>query len=227
MAEYELNVEIRNDTGKGTARKIRAAGRIPAIFYGVGETPQAISLDPKALDGVINASAAGMNTLIDLKGNGGLDGKVVLVKEIQRDPVKGVPLHADLYAVNLRKSINVDVPLHLTGTAKGAVMGGVLDHSLREIELSCLPDSIPEEIPVDVSDLDIGDSLHVRDIPLPEGVTLISDGDLSVVSLFIPAVAEEEEPTAEGEEVVAEEAAAEAGEEEAPKAPPAEEGGEA
>jgi large subunit ribosomal protein L25 len=223
VAEYELNVELRNEKGKGSARKMRATGRIPGIYYGVGEASQAISLDPKALDGLIASSGAGMNTLIDLKGGAGLDGKVVLVKEIQRDPVKGTPLHADLYAVNLRKSINVSVPLRLTGSAKGALMGGILDHALREVELSCLPDSIPEEIPVDVSDLDIGDSLHVRDIPLPKGVTLMSDGDLSVVSLYVPAVAEEE-PTEEEEEVIGEGVAAEGAEEEASKEPPAEEG---
>jgi len=214
VAEYELNVELRTGTGKGTARKMRAVGRIPAICYGTGETPQNISLDPKALERLITASGAGMNTLIDLKGGAGLDGKVVLVKEIQRDPVKGVPLHADLYEVNLRKSITVSVPFQLIGSPKGALMGGILDHALREVELSCLPNAIPEEIPVDVSDLDIGDSVHVRDIPLPEGVTLLSDSDLSVVSLAAPTAEEEEEAAEEeGEEIVGEEGASE----EAPK----------
>ncbi|MDH5305871.1 MAG: 50S ribosomal protein L25 [Myxococcales bacterium] len=201
MSEYELSVEPRSAVGKGVARKLRAAGRVPGVCYGAGDAPQAISLDPRALDRLVTSSAAGVNTLIDLKGGGALAGQVVLVKEIQRDPVSGAMLHADLYTVDANRVVTVSVPIHLKGTAKGLKQGGIVDHALRELELECLPRSIPEEIPVDVTDLDIGDSLHVRDLVLPEGVTLLSDADVSVVSIVSPAA---EEAKVEGEPVLVE-----------------------
>ena len=148
----------------------------------------------------------------------------MLVKELQRDPIFGEPLHADLYAVDLTQALQVSVPIHLTGTAQGVSLGGgILDHALRELELECLPDAIPEEIAVDVSALDVGDSLHVRDLSLPEGVTLKSAPELPVVSVVAPGaeeepVAAEEEEALEGEapaaaEAEAGEAKAEAGDE--------------
>jgi len=211
VAENVLKIEIREDNGKGVARKLRAAGRIPGICYARGEASQAITLDPIALERLIAKSAAGMNTLFDLEGGGALSGKRVLVKELQRDPASGKTLHADLFAVDRTQKIHVSVPIHLTGSAVGVKMGGIVDHALRELELSCLPDSIPEEIPVDVTSLEIGDSLHVRDIVLPEGVTLLSDDDLSVVSLVAPA---SEEVAAEAEDEVAVEGAAADGDKE-------------
>jgi large subunit ribosomal protein L25 len=204
VSENVLNIELRDGKGKGAARKLRAAGRIPGIYYGASEDAQSVALDPRVLDRLISVSAAGINTLFDVKGGGALDGKRVLVKDIQRDPVTGAPLHADLYAVDLDKTIEVSVPYRLTGTAQGVKMGGIVDHSLREVELSCLPRSIPEEILVEISELDIGDSLHVRDIALPENVELISDPNLAVVSVVAPAAAEEE-VVPEGEEIAAEE----------------------
>ena len=191
MADFAINVDVRRDTGKGVARKLRAAGRIPGVYYGRSEASVLISLDPRALEHILATSAAGMNTLIDIvaKGVGEVDGKTVLVKELQRDPVYGTPLHADLYAIDLARAIQVSVPIHLTGTAEGVQMGGIVDHALRELELECLADAIPEEIPIDISALEVGDSLHVRDISLPDGVTLISDADLSVVSVVAPVAA--------------------------------------
>ena len=205
MADFAIDVEVRSDTGKGVARKLRAAGRIPGVYYGRGVASVPISLDPRALEHILATSAAGMNTLIDIaaKGVGEVDGKTVLVKELQRDPVWGEPLHADLYAIDLARAIQVSVPIHLIGTAKGVQMGGIVDHALRELEIECLANAIPEEFPIDVGDLDVGESLHVRDIALPEGVTLISDAELSVVSVVAPVAEEEpkpEEELAEGEE---------------------------
>jgi large subunit ribosomal protein L25 len=207
VSEYELVVEPRSARKKGGARKLRAAGRIPGIYYGAGKRPECVSLDPRALDRLIASSAAGMNTLIDLTGESPPAGQVVMVKEIQRDPATGAALHVDLYGVDASRAIHVSVPIHLKGTAKGTKEGGILDHALRELELECLPGSIPEEIPVDVTELAIGDSLHVRDLPLPAGVELLSDADLSVVSVVAP-VAEEAAVVAEVEEEGAEPAAA-------------------
>jgi large subunit ribosomal protein L25 len=202
VSDTELNVDVRQETGKGVARKLRAAGRIPGIFYARGEASRAISLDPRRLERVLSTGDAGINTLIDLRAElPDLNGKVVLVKELQRDPVSAELLHADLYAVDLEKTILVSVPVHLVGKAQGVDMGGIVDHSLREIELECLPRAIPGELEIDVSPLNMGDSLHVRDIVLPEGVILRSDPNLSVVSVVAPAVIEEEKPAEEaGEE---------------------------
>jgi large subunit ribosomal protein L25 len=200
-----LTVALRDGSGKGAARKLRAAGHIPGVCYGRKIDSIAIQIDPKALEHLLAKSGAGMNTLIDLnvEGGGEFDGRTVLVKDLQREPIYGVPLHADLYAVDLTQTIIVQVPVRLTGIAHGVRVGfGILDHSLREIELECLPTAIPSEIVVDVSDVELNQSLHVRDIALPEGVELRTDSDLSVVSVVTPAAAEEEavaEPV-EGEE---------------------------
>ena len=218
MADVALDVEIRSSKGKGAARKLRAAGRIPGTCYGSGRAPVSVSLDPRSLERLIKSSATGINTLIDLRVSGGGDyhGRVVLIKELQRDPVSARALHADFYAVDLEQAIEVSVPIHVTGTAPGVTNGGILDHALRELRLECLPRAIPDQILVDVSHLEIGMSVHVRDLVLPEGVKLMSNPDLSVISVVTPAALEEEAAAAapaEGEAVPAEgEAAAAAAE---------------
>jgi large subunit ribosomal protein L25 len=207
VAENELVVEVREATGKGAARKLRQAGRIPGVCYGRNATPLSVSLDPKGLEHVLTTSSSGLNTLFELKGGGDFDGKPVLVRELQRNPVSGHLVHADLYMVDLQQKVHVSVPVHLEGSPEGVKMGGILDHTLREIEFECLPQSIPEEVRVDVSALEIGDSLHVSDLMLPVGATLLSDPELAVVLVATPAVEEEATP-AEGEVPEGEEAAA-------------------
>jgi large subunit ribosomal protein L25 len=210
VAENALNVEIRDQAGKGVARKLRAAGRIPGICYGKHDAPVAVSLDASALRRLLAASDAGLNTIISITGGGDLAGKQVLVRELQRDPVRGAYLHADLYTVDVAQTVDVSVPIHIIGKATGVEFGGgVLDQALRELDLTCLPLAIPKEIVVDVTAIELGQSLHVRDIALPEGVELRSDGDLSVLSVVAASKTEEETP-AEGEEG---EEAAEPGEE--------------
>ena len=204
MADFELAIEIREPKGKGAARKLRAVGRVPGVYYGSGDS-RSISFDPSALERVISSSSAGMNTLIGLVGATEIEGRQVLVKDLQRDPVLGNLLHADLYAVDLSKKVTVSVPVRLLGIPMGVQLGnGILDHALREVELECLPTSIPEDIEIDVSELDLGHSLHVRDLSLPADVILLSDSDLSVVSVVAPKVEEEPvvEELEEGEEGV-------------------------
>ena len=222
-----LTVELREGSGKSLARKLRAAGRIPGVLYGRGRQTVAVSLDPLGLERAIAASESGLNTLFDLEvpGNGEFKGWVVMLKELQREPVYGKLLHADLYEVHLTETVQVAVPLHVVGTAHGVSMGGILDQSLRELEIECLPRAIPGEIAVDVSALDIGDSVHVRDLALPEGVILHSDAELAVVSVVMPAKEEEPEPEVAAEAVEGEEGAAPA-EGEAPAEKEAAEGGE-
>jgi large subunit ribosomal protein L25 len=222
VAENALQVDVREGAGKGVARKLRAAGRIPGVCYGKHARSVAVSLDAAALRQLLTRSEAGMNTLIQLQvaGGGEPDGKTVLLRDLQRDPVNGGYLHADFYAVDLQQKVEVAVPIHITGKAQGVEQGGIVDHALREVDLVCMPLSIPREILVDVTELDLGDSLHVRDLALPDGVELSSDPDLSVVSVVSPAKAEEEaapEEVVEGEEVPAEGEAAEEPKEEAPE----------
>jgi len=205
VAENALHVQLRDASGKGVARKLRAVGRIPGVLYGRSQAAVPVSLDPKLLRRVLTRSDSGLNTLfeLDVEGGGALQGTPVLVRELQRDPVKGDYLHADLLAIDLQQRIDVEVPIHVTGKARGVEFGGILDHSLRELEIFCLPTAIPKEILADVTELDVGDSLHVRDLPLPPGVELRSNPDLSVVSVVLPAAEVVETPAeaapAEGE----------------------------
>ncbi len=203
MGEFALGVELRGEHGKGVARKLRAAGRIPAVCYRRNAEPVPVSLDPKELDLLLRNASSGINTLIDLKvtGGGDFDGRQVLVTELQRDPISGAYLHADLYAVDLQQKIHVSVPINLTGTAIGVSLGGgVLDFATREIDVECLPNALPEEFTIDVSEIEIGQSLHVRDIAVPEGVEVLNDPDVTVMSVVAPVAIEEEAPAEEEEE---------------------------
>jgi large subunit ribosomal protein L25 len=210
VGEFALGVELREQRGKGIARKLRAAGRIPAVCYRRNAEPVAISLDPKELDRLLRKASSGINTLIDLKvaGGGDFDGRQVLVKELQRDPISGAYLHADLYAVDLQQTIHVSVPINLKGTPIGVSLGGgILDHATRELDVECLPNAIPEEFAIDVSAIEVGDSIHVRDIEVPAGVEILNDPDVSIMSVVAPAVVEEEAPAeaeVEGEAAEAE-----------------------
>jgi large subunit ribosomal protein L25 len=209
VADNVLSAEAREGVGKGVNRKLRAAGRIPGVIYGKKRDPQAIHLDPTALEKLLRGSGAGLNTLIDLSVGGRTD--TVLVKELQRHPVKGAFWHVDFYQVDLTRKITVSVPLHFVGKARGVEFGGILDHPLRELEVECLPRAIPEFVEVDVSALEIGQAIHVSDLALPEGVEVKTDGALAVASVVLPAAEVEAAPVetiVEGEAPAGEAAAA-------------------
>jgi large subunit ribosomal protein L25 len=209
VADNVLGAEAREGVGKGVNRKLRAAGRIPGVIYGKKRDPQAIHLDPTALEKLLRGSGAGLNTLIDLSVGGRTD--TVLVKELQRHPVKGAFWHVDFYQVDLTRKITVSVPLHFVGKARGVEFGGILDHPLRELEVECLPRAIPEFVEVDVSALEIGQAIHVSDLALPEGVEVKTDGALAVASVVLPAAEVEAAPVetiVEGEVPAGEAAAA-------------------
>ena len=204
MGDAKFSVESREATGKGVARKLRQRGLAPGVVYGGGREATAIAFNVANFERLLEKSHGGINTLIDLKvaGGGDFDGRQVLVKELQRDPISGAYLHADLYAVDLAQTIHVSVPIHLTGTAIGVSLGGgILDFATRELDVECLPNAIPEEFTLDVSALEIGDSLHVRDIAIAEGVEILNDPDVTVLSVVAPVAIEEEAPAEEaGEE---------------------------
>ncbi|MBM4381887.1 MAG: 50S ribosomal protein L25/general stress protein Ctc [Deltaproteobacteria bacterium] len=205
MAENALSAESREGTGKGVARKLRQKGQIPAVIYGRKRAAQSIIVNPDALRKLLRGEA-GLNTLIDLTLAGATS--TVLVKGLERDPVRGTYLHADFYEVDLTQKVTVSVPVHLVGKAAGIEMGGILDHPLRELSIECLPREIPKSIDVDVTSLNVNESIHVSDLKLAAGLTIKTDGSLAVASVVLPqaeeaAAAETTEVAAEGEAAAA------------------------
>jgi large subunit ribosomal protein L25 len=198
--EAVLDAIKRNTKGKNEARRLRAAGKIPATLYGAqkaGEqpAPESVSVDPKPFMRILH-SASGLNTLITLKVQGGGDARV-LVKNVQLDPISNFPLHADFYRVNMDRKITVTVPIALRGESRGVKQdGGVLDFVHREIEVEVLPANIPDKIEVDISELGIGDSVHVRDLAANAAWTPLSDPDMMIVHVVVIKVVEEAAPAA-------------------------------
>jgi len=201
MAIVALTSARRSGTGKGDSRKLRATGRIPAVFYGRGETAIPLIVDMKDLKGALEGAAGG-NVIVDLKleGEAAADRKAI-IREIQRDPVAGRIIHVDFQHISLTEKITVEVPVVLVGTPTGVKDGGgILETLLREVEVECLPTDIPEHIDVDVSALAIGDSIHVGELKA-ERVTITTDPDRTVATVVPPTVLEEVKPA---EEAVAE-----------------------
>lgn len=194
MEFVNLTAERRTERKKAAARRLRRTGRIPAVLYGEGE-PLLLSVSPKALQGALGA---GENVIINLqvKSDGGVETRKVLVKELQTDPVRGMPLHADFLGISMARVIAVKVPVELTGTPVGVTTkGGILEHAIWELEVKCLPAAIPERVTLDVSALDLGDALHVKDLKVPEGVVVEADPEQVVAMVSAPRV-EAEEPVA-------------------------------
>ena len=215
VMEAVLEAVKRTTKGKNEARRLRAAGQIPAVVYGAQKagdqpSPEQVSVDPKPFLRILHSSS-GLNTLISLKVKGGTDA-TVLVRQVQLDPVSHHPLHADFYRVNMDRKIKVTVPVVIRGDARGVkVDGGVLDFVHREIEVEVLPADIPNSIEVDVTDLGIGDAIHVRDVAANAAWTPISDPDMMLVHVVTIKVVEEAVPAAGAEGAVAVAAAPAAG----------------
>jgi large subunit ribosomal protein L25 len=193
--EALLDAAKRTTRGKNEARRLRAAGRIPAVVYGAQKEGDSIntvevSVDPKPLLRILH-SGSGVNTLITLKVDGEGDSRV-LVKEFLLDPVTHHLLHADFYRVNMDRRIKVTVPIVFKGEPRGVkVEGGVLEVINREVELECLPAEIPNAIEVEVGDLGLNDSVHLRDVALRPSWVLVSDADLMLVHVIMPRAVEE------------------------------------
>lgn len=212
MAQANLNVELREQSGKGVARRLRSAGRLPAVVYGKDLTAQPISVDPKELETIIYGEG-GANTLITLKGAKGLNGKVVILKDIDYHPLRRDMVCADFHALNLKDKSSFMVPVEVIGTSAGQKDGGSLQVIRHELEVYCLPTDVPQSIEIDVTELQIGDTIHVEEVQVPEGVELVFDVNFTVVT--VSYVREEVEAPEEGEEFEAEVASTgeEAGEE--------------
>lgn len=198
MAMHALKGARRSTVGKGVARKLRQAGSIPAVYYGRGEEPIVLTVGLKELEEVI-VKAEGSNVIVDLRVDGdGTGDRKALIREIQRDPVGGHILHLDLQHISLTERITVEVPIILTGIPTGVKDGGgILEHLLRDVEVECLPTDIPSRLEIDVSALNIGDSLHVSDLKADK-VTILTEGERPIAAVVPPTVLEEAKP-AEGE----------------------------
>lgn len=199
---FPMTATLRTQTGKGVNRRLRLAGSIPAVFYGAGAETLSLAVDPKELKTAVSGPLK-MNTLIEFDiqdGGKSIDKRVAVLKEYQIHPLRRNWLHADFVAIDLTKPIEVRIPLELTGRSIGVVNGGMIQIIRRDIGLNCLPEKIPTSITLDITDLDFGDNIHVRDVPLPEGAEPVDNPNFTVLTCVAPA----EEKAAETDEEEAE-----------------------
>lgn len=206
--QVKLKAEHRSETGRSAARRLKALGIVPAVIYGAKDKPQPLQVSARDINAMLS-HASGENILVELEIPGEKTNRTALVQEIQHAPLGGAVLHIDFHAVSMDETIHAEVPLESFGMANGVKnFGGLLEQSLRTLAVECLPRDLPDRITVDVSALEIGDSIHVRDIKLPSGVTAKVQLDLTAFSVVAPAVEEEpvvaEAEAAAGPEVIKE-----------------------
>src|SRR5579859_3161264 len=204
MERVSLSALERTATGKGAAKRARREGLVPAVLYGRGRTPRAVSLGRKDLVAALHT--AGRNALIDLRiaQDGDAQTEVAMIEEIQRDHIRREILHVDLHLISLTEALEVSVPVVLSGTPEGVTSGGgVLEQVRREIEVRCLPTQIPDRFTVDVSGLRVGASIHVSELKVAEGIEILTPPE-EVIAAVVAAVVEEEAAPAAGAEAAAE-----------------------
>lgn len=213
MDIIKLNAKPRGNTGKGAARALRREGRIPAVLYGAGIDSQPLSVSIQELERMFNSPEFTRGLINLATGEAGKSQRTVMIKEFQRDPVKEHYLHIDFYEVKMDQKIATMVPVTTTGISQGVEDGGILQIIRRELEVYCLPANIPEQIEIDISELDVGDSVHVSEIPLSSGVEIPYEADFTILTVVSPKMeAPEEEEAEEGEEGEREEGEEEGGE---------------
>ena len=204
MSDLIFDAELRETTGKGAARRMRRAGLLPAIIYGADKPDLAITLNANAVGKKLNVEAFYTSMLtVNIKGKGK---ETVLLKDVQWEPIMDTAMHLDFMRVSSADSVTVEVPVEIVNYEKcpGDIAGGMLDVVRRVLEVTCRADSIPENIEVDCSKLDLGDTVHVDDIELPEGMEIIHDVNFTVLNIAAPKGAEssddaEEEDASEEE----------------------------
>src|SRR5207302_4299025 len=189
--QVKLKAEPRTATGRSAARRLKARGIVPAVVYGGKEKSQPLQVSARDINAMLS-HASGENILVELEVAGHKGTRTALLQEVQHSPVGGDVLHIDFHAVSMDEKIQADVPLESVGTANGVKnFGGLLEQNLRSLAVECLPRDLPDVLTVDVSALNIGDSIHVRDIALPAGVTTKTQPDLTAFSVLAPTVEEE------------------------------------
>jgi large subunit ribosomal protein L25 len=203
MAETFLKAQLREKKGKEVSHKLRAQGLIPAVLYGPSTPPIALAISLSDLLKFLGKKATASSFLdLEIAGRESLAKKKVLIKDIQFNPVTDQLIHVDFYEIAMDKELTVDVPFVLVGEAKGLERGGILDQNLRELTIFCLPHLVPSHIEIDVSSLDIGDSIHVADISVGDGIRIEVEPQVAIVSLVAPEQAPEEVvKVEEGEEL--------------------------
>jgi large subunit ribosomal protein L25 len=193
--QAKLTVQARTQVGRNAIKKVRKEGLIPGVIYGVGQEPINLEVNGRQLSTVL-AHASSENILLELEIVDG-DNKrnsLAMIQEVQHHPIQRQILHVDFHAVSATEKITAEVPIETIGEPVGVkTNGGLLEHNLRELEVECLPGDLPERIEVDVTNLDISQSIHVKDLKLPPGVEAVTDPDLTVVAVSAPRV--DEEPT--------------------------------
>ncbi|MEK6224133.1 MAG: 50S ribosomal protein L25/general stress protein Ctc [Thermodesulfobacteriales bacterium] len=215
MAQSTLNVLKRKRMGKSGAREIRKEGNIPAVLYGKGTETLSLVINPAELKEALSTDA-GENTLLEIrvKDEEAEIQKLSLLREVQYDYLTDKPIHLDFQALDMNEKITVAVPVQIEGSAKGVKEGGILEEILREISVECLPTNIPNSFSVDVTELEIGHSIHVGTLEIEEGVTILHENEDTIVTVLAPKVeAEPTEEEIEGEEGTEEAATEEAQEE--------------
>lgn len=200
--QVKLKAEPRNATGRTAARKLKARGIVPAVIYGGKQKSQALQVLERDINAMLS-HASGENILVELEIAGEKAGRTALLQEVQHSPVRGDVVHVDFHAISMDEKIEASVPLEPFGVATGVKnFGGLLEQNLRTLTIECLPRDLPDKVTVDVSALNIGDTIHVRDIKLPEGVVMKVHLDLTAFSVVAP-LAEEEPVTPEAEAAAA------------------------
>lgn len=196
MAEVTLEVSRRETTGKEVAKKLRQDGKIPAVVYGGHKEPVAITVDRKAVSELVHKSEHGIRSIFLLKMAGTDQQRHAMIKDIQIDPLSRRMKHIDFVRVVMDEKVRVTIPIHVIGTAKGVKEGGgMIDFQVRELHVECLPNAIPDQIDVDVTELDGHDYYRVKDLKLPEGVKVLDDAERVVVGITFAKV--EAEPVVE------------------------------
>src|SRR6267142_2381954 len=191
--QVKLSARPRVEAGRNAVGKVRARGAIPAVIYGGKDAARNLEVDKKDIENLLSR-AVGENILVELeiRDGGKTSNRISLIQEVQHHPVRGEIIHIDFHAVSMTEEIDAEVVLEHEGEPVGVkTFGGLLQQNMRSLPIRCLPQNLPEIIIVDVSGLNIGESLHVRDIKLPTGVVALPDEDLTVFMVSDPPVAEE------------------------------------
>ena len=201
MAQSSLRVKPRKRIGKSGAREVRKEGNIPAIFYGQGEDPMPLVVQPDELKQALSNNA-GMNTVLELEIDGSEPSakKFSMLGEVQKDPLKNKVIHIDFLAIDMEKNVKVKVPVNTQGRSEGERKGGKLEKLMRTIDLECLPGNIPDSIEIDVSSLNMGDFVDIASLTLGEGVKILRDGSEKVVHVIVERSMEEIEEAEEVEQ---------------------------
>lgn len=192
MKLHELKAKMRSTGQKGFNTEIRREGNVPSVLYGSDKDNLSISVERSSLEKILQSEKS-IHVVLELKFEDNPEANTpVIVKEIQRHPVNSKMRHVDFLRIRLDEKIQSPVAIVLVGRSKGVVEGGIIDHQIREVIVECLPQEIPVQLDVDISDLDIGESIHVANLVVPENVTIISEPTLTIASIHAPRVVEAE-----------------------------------